>query len=805
MRSPGPIAVVWLLLAFVSAPAAFVQAKPSPPPSAPYKRQSLAELGDEALLVRMGRGRQAYEFERASIIESHLPADFWTLTPSRAALALLEANRSTQHRARFRLEVDDRRPLRFPKAGSVAVSYSSSRCYSAVDSFYFLRFDPEGSYLAYASLSAGGVVFYNVVHDQPEFDLRICPLPYDDAYHLAVTIRSLESVQCRDSQQDSLGGLRMMYSTADGQGSVTLRDEAGNVLLERSGTRWSAQLSERWSRDLDNDVFVNFASYLITRALPERLGKQWTDAAPSDSQVANFRFDREPRYTAEDLAQIKRVALRLLADFSPDQERVSFAIVAGAANAAGTLVVPESRQSLERILAALPQPKSIRSFDEVSEELRTARQSVLDKPERRAELQKKVDALEAEQADVLRESGYDTARYLRAVVDSSLRKLSIADDAAALQALAVVKSRDGQWALQRLSRVDPARYVQALETCMRQVDPQWARQFFDEIVRVDPARATEIAAALPPDKVDALTVSAAALFHKVGRIKDEAERVAVLLEVLHDAKSGWQQRGEAIDLLVPPEDPMRYPQRQIDDALLRVMEADQADDTINFTQGAACRALALRGRTETFDHIAGVLAANRDPYMYGRILAALAHLAQADPKGLNPRLVAIIKPELSSTNKQMTDILWAIWTADLRGFAPRLEKLGTSGPEDYEDAKASSYGGNVTKVTGRFHLARKISDTWNATDPVTEIRLLTGLALEMAHDLTTEPDMSRLFRLKASLRQAGAKLTEPQRERLEAFFKAVMNQPERDNTPGRAQRLKIVDLVREAIAPQEAG
>lgn len=783
----------------VAAPSARNQTKPLPPPSDPYERQSLTDLSDADLLRRMGPGRKAQDFERASLIRDHVPPDFWTMDAPRAALALTETNRSEQHRARFQLAVDDREAAHPPKSGSVAVTYVSSRCYNAVDSFYFLRFDPAGSYLAYASLSAGGVVFYNVVHDQPAFDLRLCPLSYVDAHHLAATLWSLDRVRTRGGDQDSWGNF--VSSTADGSGTVMLRDGEGTVVCERAGRLWAAELSERWSGDYDHEAFVNFASYLTARTLPERLGKAWTDAAPREQRSTYLQRDQEPRYTEDELQQLARLTTHFLADFSPTQDRVSYAIVAAAAKAAGTLALSEAKPSLEKILAAVPEPKPVRTLDEVRNEMRAIRQTRPNDPEQRVAREQKLNALEAEQDALLRESDSNSPRYLRRVVVSSLRKLAAADNPETLQMWAVAREEDSPWALQRLSRVDTIRYVQALETCMNQLEPRWARQLFEEIVRVDLARATAIAASLPPDKANALTVSAFTVLHQANQLADREQRVTALLAVLQDPKSGWEQRGKAIDLLVPPEEPMRYPQREIDDALLHSLNPDQADAVVNFTQAAACGALALRQRTETFDRMAKLLAKNRDPFLYGRILGATAHLAQVDPGRFNPRLIKIVTPELTATNKQMTEILWAIWSADLRSLGSKLEQLGTSGPDDYEDAKAWSSGGDVTRVAGRFHLARKIADTWNATDPVTQIRLLTALALETAHSLTDEPDPARIFRFKTSLRQSALGLTSPQREQLDAFFQAVIEEPERDDSASAGQRQKIINLVKAIIAP----
>ncbi len=183
---------------------------------------------------------------------------------------------------------------------------------------------------------------------------------------------------------------------------------------------------------------------------------------------------------------------------------------------------------------------------------------------------------------------------------------------------------------------------------------------------------------------------------------DEQKRLATIIEILHNPKTESSDRWNAIDLLVPPDDPMRYPGREVDEALLKLLEPDQTDDLTNFSPAKACRALASRGRTKHFDPIVHALETARDPTNYEEILGALVQLAQLDPARFNPRLRAILEPHLSQTNINMNEVLWAIWATDLKDLKPDLERLATRTPAEFEDEKAHSSGGDVTRVTGRF-------------------------------------------------------------------------------------------------------
>jgi hypothetical protein len=155
----------------------------------------------------------------------------------------------------------------------------------------------------------------------------------------------------------------------------------------------------------------------------------------------------------------------------------------------------------------------------------------------------------------------------------------------------------------------------------------------------------------------------------------------------------------------------------------------------------------------------------------------LTQLAQADPPRFNPRLLAIIRPELASTNKQMSEILWAVWSADLRDLNADLQRLGTRGPEEHEDRKANSYGGRESAVTGHFHLARQIAAVWNEPDALTRARLLVALATIHGYAFVMEPKPERLARLTEEMRSLNAALSAGDRQELAAFLQRLAAQP----------------------------
>lgn len=731
--------------------------------SSPYKIRALAGLPDEELLRLMGEGPNAYERERASVVKNQVPPHFWdteNTNPKAAALALADLNRTDAHRRRFRLALDDRDGAAPPASGTIAFTDASSRCYVASDSHYFLRFSPEESYLAFAASSSGGAVFYNVVSDRPAINLRLCPLPYENARHLAATLWWLDRVRSRDrTAPSSRFGGSFSSSTADGFGEIVFRNERGEPLLEKSDTLWAAQLSERWTEDYKPESFVNFAAWLISEAFVTQLGEAWTRHAPPAATISYLRGETGPLYSPEQLRHIATLADRFLALASQNPPRMSPGVTSVAVAAIGDLSLADARPALLRLLDTFPPDAAAPA----SEPMLTI----------------------------------DWPKVLREETAQALRKLDTARDPAALQAWAESRQPGGQWALRELAQLDPTRYARLLETWLSSPErPREGRQLFQELARVVPERAAELARALAPEKRRSLVPPALLL----SAAPDETEGVKELVALLLDPASGWEQRSAAIEALVPAKDPMRHPQPEVDAALLRALDPDMADETVNFTCVAASRALARRGRIEHFDRIAKLFREGVDTYITDGLLAPLVAFAHTDPDRLNPRLAALLAPHLASTNHRMSEILWAIWAADLREFHTKLEQLATAGPEDYEDGRAVTSGGEVSPVTGRFHLARKIADIWHERDAFTRARLLAAFALCQPYEFSSENPTERTHRLRAALANALRELTPEQRKHLDASLASLAAGSAKDSSRSEESRRMIVKFVQAAFA-----
>ena len=740
----------------------------------PYRYTSQKDASDAELFRFMADAKSEIDREHEAKGPDRLPADFWVTDAKSAAVGLLDVNRSEEHRAAYTLVANNRDEATPPERCNITISSFSSRCYNAVDGHYFLRVHPQDSYLAYAESWSGGNAFYSVVHDQPAFDFRLCPLSYQDARKIADVIWWLNRIQTESTTTDSDLTSSAIVSTADGSGKITLRGE-GKLLIEVGASLWAGYLSEYWSGEYEPDVFLNFAAYLIRSALPERLGSEWTKFEPK--HPPDFDFDRiqAPAYEEAERSRLSQLAMRFLDAFTLDQEKISFAIVGEAARLSGRFALAGAADRLPAILDALPPPEPKRRS---AQELFTALDKlphewkIKDLLEQKRITQQRA-TLEAERDWHLYDRGVNTSDYLRDRITPALRALAVADNAAKLEEWALSRSPGAQWAMQRLGQVDKKRYADVLEASIARTEAKWARQFFDELAKVDVERARALARRLPASKRDALAISAFLVLRETWTLPDQSKRLATIIKILHNPKTEWEERARAIDVLVPVEAPLRYSGREIDDALLKLLGLPDKD---RFVVARAGRALARRGRTEFFDLIAPQLKEQGE-------FGALAKLAQADPALLKPRLRELVEPQLIATNQNVEEILWAIWSADLRDLQPRLERLATYNIDEIEDGKADSAGGDVTAVTGRFHFARKVVSFWSEPDPFTRARLLIAFAVAEPYSFVVRDDTpERTARLKAEMARAADELSPEGKQELDAFLHRIDADPPRINS-----------------------
>lgn len=774
----------------------------STPSQEPYRYSSLKDASDAELFRFMADGKSEIDREFEAEIKTHLPDDFWTADAKTAALAFVEANRKPEHRAAYTLALHSAEGGEPPAHCTLTLANFSSRDYNMVDSHYFVRVDPGESYLAYTQSWSGGEAFYNAVHDQPAFNFRLCSLSYEDARKIADVIWWLHRIESKRTQTDSTFTSSSLISTADGRGKLTFRSES-SPLIEVGASRWAGYLAEHWSEGYEPEVFLNFAAYLIQSALPEHLGAEWSKFEPKHPPEFDFGRNYTPVYEEEERKRLCDLAFRFLDWFTLDQKKISFAIVADAAWLSGRFGISNAGDRLRAIEKALPPagPKR-RSGREVLSELDKLPHEwdVRDEKERKR-IEQQRSALDAELDWHLYDRGVNNPDHVREAIAITLRRFALANNAAKLQASALSKSIGREWAMQRLGELDKKRYAEVLEALTTQADAKLARQFFDELIKVDVKRARALAGRLTSAKRDTLAIPAWLVLGDVEELPDENTRAARISEILLDPKTIWEDQKRAIELLVPKDKPLRYPGREIDEALVKFLERERKATDSNFATGDACRALVRRGRTDLFDRIAAQFSAKTDPIFSDDVLGALANLAQADPARLDPRLAEIVRPHLAATNHRMTEIFWTIWAADLRELQSDLQRLATQNVEEIEDRKANSSGGDVTPVTGRFHFARKIVSLWSEPDPLARARLLVAFAVANSNSFVQDDWPERVARMKAEMLRASDDLSPEAKLKLTTILDRVDANPALDNGERLDDEIrhKITAFAREAL------
>ena len=723
------------------------KAKPRPEDlSRPYRSASLVNLSFDETLRFMGGGRNAREIEQAAILTNQIPEAFWSLPPKEAALAFVDANRYPVHRDIYALAVDGRDGRQPPDACAIAVSLVFDKSYSDVDDHFFLRVDPERSYVAYSRTENGGGMFFSLGESRPSHDFRLCELDYPDARHLAHVLWWLDRVRThREYPPESLGS---MFSTADGRTHLDFRAADGTPLFQQTGSLWFSHVAERWNGDYSPEVFLNLAAFLFYDPLRERLGDRWSSQAPGKPAASCRPSDAAgPPPQPPALPPLASTFIDL---FTPGQTALSLAIARDAIRAAGESAATDLAPPLSALLAQLPILPPRRTRNDVEADLARV-EAIMPSDPAWAESQSIKNRLRDELMASHRDAGANDFHSLSIAIELSLRQIRSANDLDTLEAWSRTEDPGADWAIRRLRFLDHDRYVQTLDWWVHNSDGHRARHAFNLLSRENPARAGTTAAAPSLESRDDLATAAFVQLARATNMPDGPPRIDALLRLVLSTNSHWDERGRAIDLLVPPCQPLRHPHPEIDEALVRLMAPDLADKTINFTLGKACLALARRGRTETFESMANTLASLNDPTVYTYVLQALVHLAQLDPAQLNPRLLDILRPQLRHTNNSLRELLLAAWAADLRDLAPDVERIATSGPDDYESERANSYGGKPSAVDDRFHLARQIAALWSEPDPATQANLLLAFGFHQAPGLSVNPRPEQSARMEADL------------------------------------------------------
>lgn len=721
--------------------------------SKPYRAQSLASLSPEALFEFMTKRQNAWDYVHRPTPQE---AGFWTLEPQAAAMHFAQHRRPPAENSGWLIAPDTRTAA--PEEGSLSYVDGPSGCFSPSGAYvYHLHCAREGSSLVYAeSIAHWWQVPVN--ENGRRYDFLKIDLTYEEARHLFQTIwwlSRIRSTKIFTNSANPLGG-----STSDGFARLIIRSEAHSEIIEdtRSGVR------ERFpggSGEYSPASLINLVFTLFLNDLPKRLGERWEAQA---SAAKREYEDARMVHTPEELSRIKTRSaemLQLFCDEGGSKEVVSQVVQAvgeegwkdlrplvdAAAAKLPPLTTREEqvaaieaevktwkeklgfegsdrarlsrdirRDNAEKIAAketrepaipGLPSPEAPNLLDEIDKNL-----PVLSNEERA-----KFDAFDllAERAERARQNLPTEDRALaslREAIRITRRQLDIFDDPEALLNWGQTERFQSTFALRRLSTLDRNRARELLTHFSTGENDETSTEMLEDALET-------------LSELDGQPVSAAHL--------SEQERKTALA-LLRDPKADYKNWCRALETLVPKDEPRRYEDPAIDETLLILLKPPYAGAIGGFLlpfPSLLPRPVAQRLGANAWDPL---MDFSVDQSWSGlgawqSSLPLLTALAQAGEETQRRELQERLAKQLEVTHGYLNDTFRAIWVLNRTDLKPQLEKIATSGPEDFEGVRATGSGSHRLQTNQqRYHLARQVLALWDEPNAVTKAQMSVALA-----------------------------------------------------------------------------
>lgn len=784
--------------------------------SKPYVYRSLSKSSNEELFDFMSKRPRLWDYVQERIREATKTEGFWTLTPPESALAFARKNRPPSSATRHLIGIFNPGNEAAPEEGGLTLSDGPSGCFAPEGGYvHQLHCAREGSYFAYVETSWwGGIAPLHM--RRAALDFRKVDLAYEQARHVLQTGWWLSRIRSRQISSDGeqmVGG----GSTSDGFASVHLASKDSNFTLggfRYAGFGWRFAGCDLTDETYSPSAFVNLTVQLLRRELPGKIGTAWESLATPSRWTEEI--DAPEPHTAEEIERLKATARELLRLYGDGSLRAgpAYEVV----RAAGEMGWKELRPAIERVKTVIPPPAAYENrLAEIDAELaRLAKElgpeaspagyrnrqyrwptkeedgakpnanepaipGLLDiadsnsKPESKVPdpVYGKYDALFKSREDLQIEAPQpekDIAQ-LRSEIRIAIDRLDEFHDAEAILQRALKDEDSVPFAIPRLAELDPERAIKLLTHCEAAVENgRYAEQFSD----------------------------ARKLIEKQGQGSQPAatnERDAQLAILLNSAAEP-HKRAAALSSLVPEDDPKRYADPKIDAALTELLARNDELYSIGLPLAAA-RRLGPQS-WETLRRFARGTTKFR-PHL-NETLPALTLLAQRNREPWRKEIREMVASELQATWGNLDVILWAIWQLDLRDLTPDLERLATSGPEDYEGNLSSGGTGRMVPVTHRYHRARHILSLWKEEDPLCRAKLLVAFGYANANRFADGPDGS-IEHLRDQLCSQRMGLSDEQKKSLVEFADwCAANAPAQLGYQTKAKALALVGKnVREAL------
>jgi len=750
---------------------------------AEYAYHTLKGLTNEEILRYMGPGKKESDKDGFNRSEpTKIPKDIWDLPPKKAALALAEANQSEDHKRNFDLAVDDSDGQGPPEKCSL-LSYSGGPgCPFAGDhisGYHFLRCDPDKSYYAYAGTRYPMALALGYGGSQPVSCAVFREVAYEDARRIVEIVWWLNRIRSHNAH--GYENSAMSFSTADGFGELRILLDTGEEPICENDTLWSEAVSRRWYSHYNKEVFLNIADAFIGSEVPAWLERKSLGPLKAVQELSS---ENEGALTEE----FRTSAKRIMTLFSPDERAMSFDVIETTVQGIGERELANLKPDLEALQKRLP-PRADQAFWDLKAAQEGREKTWRDKLS--GQSRNITDELFRGTADsgtsaALRQDSLyepipetENTNYkrtgkiesIREAIGKTLMKLNGVSSPAVLEKHLENQEQFPIADAQALLKRDPQAYVRVLEKWLAKVDAVQSTKIFEEIERVAPARAVEIAVKRPGDVKDALVVPIFELLRKQGYTKNEAERVAAMLEMAADAKTPDWQVGDIVQTLVPEEEPLRYSNGRINELLLGLLNGRFNPKTDGYHIETVCWALAGRTGGKHFEKILDLWDKNQEDLRTGycHVLGTAVYSATHGTQQQREKLAAYLEPCFGERNTPISTVLWGVWAADLRQLERHLARIATSGPDAEETQEYYSSGPTPPDFLRLSHLARKILSIWKEEDVVTRAKLLMALALDREYSMESSGDRGISEMMAKSLKNSWDSMNADQRKEIHAF------------------------------------
>lgn len=750
-----------------------VSEKPEAPgdaslPPKPFQFRSLKGRSDAEITHAMDGKLATDAFHPADAPDTHLPEGFWNMDPKAAAIALVEANRTPAHRKMVRTALDDRNDARPPDSGWVAYDFKSSTCYVSSTSLTALRFGIENPYIFHADSSMNGFVGANPLADRAGHALRFIAVSKDEARFLSETLFWLDRIRSRSSEKNGFGSDGGMSSTADGSGNLDFH--AGNQEPRRvKGTQWQGpSLASRWTDDYDQHTCINFADYLLTDALPKHLKDRWNSITPPEHRnlatpLADRLKPREDSDARDELAAVVRSALQRHRT-DPWLAAALALLVSFSGDSGLTWTLPD----LEELDGKLPPPSGEEAEFRKLEIEFNGQFGSPDDPEGKKQWER-YQSLSGKMA-------HDVPCQLREPLPRAIKQLRAIDQPTQLLKMVDGNDASAAWALQQLQIQDPKAYADTLIVSFQGADARSRGMIFSTLAAAYPPGAKLLRDTLTAEQTKDLATELAQ-FELKGEPELAKSRIPTLLEIFKDTSGtrDYGERGPAIELLsvLPLDGPQRA---NFEELLLAELKAPRR---MNYNISILPWILPALVKLPDPDRFWDALVAGSDKATgFGEFypfLDALSTLALAKPDPRMAQLVDFIRPCLTEHEGLMNELFATALALDLRGLAPEIARLASSGPDVEEGKCANGWGGGF-KGPGneRYHLARNVTALWSEPDADTLAKMWMGLVIAHPGDFCRTSIIA--VKLRGGFRSALAAASPEVRGKLIAQTRTLSNQ-----------------------------